>query len=175
MARLFVCVWPDEVGRDYLAQLAGLLGDQLRSTPPERWHLTLAFLGDADPVAVTDRLASAVLPSVEITIEQRPIRVGRDLLAAAVSGAAPLAAAVEAAVAPARVEPAERRPFLGHVTLGRITRGHHTGKHARLPVAATDGPTMTVDRVALIDSRLTNDGPIYTTLGEYATVIDGGR
>jgi 2'-5' RNA ligase len=173
VTRLFVCVWPDDSALAYLGQLADLLGDRLRATPPTRWHLTLAFLGDADPVAVAERLGSATLTRCELSIGSHPIRVGRNLLAAAVTGAEALAAAVEAAVAPARAQPAEQRPFLGHITIGRQAR-----KHARLPSLTTAGPVMTVDRVALIDSQLTNNGPIYTTLGEYATVeltSDGER
>jgi RNA 2',3'-cyclic 3'-phosphodiesterase len=170
VTRLFVCVWPDESALAYLQRLADLLGDRLQATPPTRWHLTLAFLGDADPVAVADGLAAARLPRCDITIGRHPIRVGRNLLAAAVTGVEPLAAAVEAAVAPARVQPAEQRPFLGHITIGRPAR-----KHARLPSLTTAGPVQPVEWVALVDSRLTGNGPTYTTLGEYATVTDGGR
>lgn len=49
--RLFVAVWPDEGALAHLeaalAPLRGALGD-LRWQPRERWHLTLAFLGEVD-------------------------------------------------------------------------------------------------------------------------------
>jgi 2'-5' RNA ligase len=170
MPRLFVAVWPDEPVLAYLDRLADLLGECVRATPRSRRHLTLAFLGDADPEAAADRLASTTLPRCVLTIDPRPIRVGRNLLAAAVTGGEPLAAAVEAAVAPVRTQPAEQRPFLGHITIGRQAR-----KHTRLPAITTPGPVMTVERVTLVDSHLTRDGPIYTTLAEWATVTGGGR
>ena len=60
--RLFVAAWPDERALDHLesalAPLRGTLGD-LRWQPRERWHLTLAFLGEVD---------EARLPAVRHTL-----------------------------------------------------------------------------------------------------------
>ena len=49
MARLFIAVWPPE---DVVSELTSLQRkDQrgVRFVPPDNWHITLRFLGDADP------------------------------------------------------------------------------------------------------------------------------
>ena len=66
--RLFVAVWPTP---EAVAHLAATLadprpgGDALRWQPPERWHVTLAFLGQADPEAAVARLGRVRRPAVE--------------------------------------------------------------------------------------------------------------
>jgi 2'-5' RNA ligase len=69
--RLFVAIWPDAGAR------AALRGDlaaaqaahpALRWQPEERWHVTLAFLGDADTGAAARRLEALArhgLPEAE--------------------------------------------------------------------------------------------------------------
>lgn len=66
--RLFVAIWPSAQAVGHLT--AALShdrpgGDDLRWQPSERWHLTLAFLGDADPAAARSVLAGIPLPSAE--------------------------------------------------------------------------------------------------------------
>ncbi len=62
MARLFVAVWPpDEV----IAELMALGRKDRRGVHfvhPERWHVTLRFLGECDPGAATAALDAAALP-----------------------------------------------------------------------------------------------------------------
>src|SRR5688500_234766 len=68
MARLFVAVWPPE---DVVADLTALhRKDQrgVRFVPPENWHVTLRFLGDADAREVSAALDHAVLPPARARI-----------------------------------------------------------------------------------------------------------
>jgi 2'-5' RNA ligase len=57
--RLFVAIWPDPASlavlRGAVAQARSAFPD-LRWQPEERWHLTLAFLGEADERRARDRL-----------------------------------------------------------------------------------------------------------------------
>ena len=56
MARLFVAAWPPS---ELTADLTGLPRKNrpgIKWVEPENWHVTLRFLGDADPDEVTRRL-----------------------------------------------------------------------------------------------------------------------
>ena len=70
-ARLFIAIWPDEASRDALATRvheARTAAPDIRWQPAERWHVTLAFLGQADPVGSRRRIATHVtagLPTPE--------------------------------------------------------------------------------------------------------------
>ena len=60
-ARLFVAVWPDDAARDALAdtvERARQAAPDVRWQPPERWHITLAFLGVADPGRAAARIST---------------------------------------------------------------------------------------------------------------------
>ena len=63
MTRLFVAAWPPD---DVVAELRALpRKDQrgVRFVPPENWHVTLRFLGAADPDAVGAALDAATFPA----------------------------------------------------------------------------------------------------------------
>ncbi len=60
-ARLFVAIWPDDASRAALADTvhgARRAAPDVRWQPPERWHITLAFLGQADPGRTTARIST---------------------------------------------------------------------------------------------------------------------
>ena len=70
--RLFVAIWPSEAAREALSHTvdeARQAAPDVRWQPPERWHITLAFLGPADPAKATDRIDARVradrLPGAE--------------------------------------------------------------------------------------------------------------
>lgn len=162
MTRLFVAVWPPD---DVIEDLRALpRKDQrgVRFVDPERWHVTLRFLGDADPDEVAAALdglhaepATARLgPGVDV--------FGERIVMVPVHGLDDLAAAVTACTADLGEPPRAR--FVGHLTLARVK------PHATMPRALgmmIDGE-FAVDEVALVASRLHRDGARYDTIGTWA-------
>ncbi|HSN19515.1 MAG TPA: RNA 2',3'-cyclic phosphodiesterase [Usitatibacter sp.] len=130
MARLFFAVWPGESSARALARLAAdvALDAQGKPVPPEKIHLTLAFLGEVAPerAAAAREAASAVAfrPFAFALDQVGSFRVAR--VAWAGSREAPVALAELQAALAARLR-AERfaiedRPFAPHATLARRTR-----------------------------------------------------
>lgn len=132
--RLFVAVRPPPAAvRDLEERVSGLraaAGD-LRWTPPEQWHLTLAFLGEVSErqyADLTPRLARAAARGTELPLSLRgagtfPRRSDRARvlwvgLAGELSTLARLAAAVSAGARRSAI-PVEDRRFAPHLTLAR--------------------------------------------------------
>ncbi len=162
MPRLFLAVWPPD---DVVEELMALpRKDQrgVRFVPPDRWHITLRFLGQADPNAVVDALIRTALvpavarlgPAVDV-LDERALIVPAD-------GLDDLAAAVTHATASIGERP--RKRFVGHLTVARVKA------HAPMPRAL--GTMMAaefdVDEVALVASRQHQDGARYETIETWA-------
>jgi 2'-5' RNA ligase len=158
--RLFVAVWPPPEVVEVLAGLDRPTIEGVRWTTPGQWHVTLRFLGSvesAEPaVAALDTLAGA--PGAVATIDGRPLRLGREILALRVDGLADLAALVGAAFAGIG-RPPEARPFRGHLTLAR-------GRAVRSlsPVSRFQRASFTVREVGLVESHLGHGGARYDTV-----------
>jgi len=133
---------------------------------PEQWHVTLAFLGDAEPERVAEALRALDHRSVTAVVGTRVGRLGRAVLMAPVTGCDTVAAAVRSRVRGVGSW-REAQPFLGHLTLARLKNV------AACPWATPlDEPlSWTVDEVAVVVSELTPEGSRYTT---WATVPLGG-
>ncbi len=158
MARLFIAVWPPE---DVVAELMALhRKDQrgVRFVSPDNWHITLRFLGEADPQRVIDAIDGASLlrafarlgPAVDVLAERALVipATGLDDLAASVTELT------------AHIGKPTRKRFFGHLTLARVK------PHAAMP--HTLGTYVTaefeVDEIALVQSRLDPAGARYETL-----------
>lgn len=162
MPRLFVAVWPPD---DVVAELAALRRKDMRGVrfvPPENWHVSLRFLGEADPGAVVDAMDGIMLPAT--TARLGP---GVDLLAerAIVVPVAGLDALARMVTDRTRLIGEPARPgFVGHLTLARVQR------RARMPPVL--GAFMTgdfdVDEIALVQSRLRPDGARYETIHSWS-------
>ena len=147
--RTFVAVRPPPAA-------VGHLRSVLPSWPsaPERWHLTLAFLGEvADPSTLAPGLAAvcAVRPPLALRLAGSgtfgrggPVWVGVEGDRA---GLTSLADAVAQACRDAGVE-VERRPYRPHLTVGR------RGRPDPARLAAYAGPSWTAAEVELVASRL---------------------
>ena len=144
--RLFVQVRPSPAAIDHL--LAHLRGT--RTSNPEQWHVTLAFLGDVDdPSALSDglRAAAALHPPFSLrlagsgTFGPRATWAG---VAGDVDVLRSLAEHVQDACRDAGVH-LERRAYRPHLTVGRVD--------PRL-LSAYEGPDFAVDEVQLVQSVL---------------------
>ena len=147
--RTFVAVRPPRTAVEHLRQV-------LPSWPsaPERWHLTLAFLGEvADPVALVPGLAEvcARRPPLGLRLAGSgafgrggPVWVGVEGDVAALSA---LAGEVAQACRSAGVD-VERRPYRPHLTVGR------RGRPDPALLASYAGPSWTAAEVEVVASRL---------------------
>lgn len=158
MARLFVAVWPTDEVVETLTALHRKDQRGVRFVPPENWHVTLRFLGEADPDVAAAALDGAPFepcvarlgPAVDVLAERA--------LVVPVAGVDDLAA-----VATARTkhlgEPPRKR-FVGHLTIARVK--------PRFPMPRCLGDLVSaefpVDAVALVQSRLHPDGARYETV-----------
>jgi 2'-5' RNA ligase len=162
--RLFIAVWPPEEVVDRLRQLPRNDEPGVRWVPPEKWHVTLRFLGDADPVQVAGRLDVTRLTSTTVVLGPSVSRLGRHIVAVPVAGLGDLAAAVMAATADLG-NPPDARPFSGHFTLARLRGGSKCGA-----VGAPVGGEFIVREVALVDSDTSpNGGSKYRIVGRWPT------
>jgi 2'-5' RNA ligase len=136
-----------------------------RWTPPDRWHLTLLFLGSvpADRVAgLTAALGAAVPPTPPMTLRlagggrfgsRRRPQVAWAGVDGDVGPLAELAGRLAAAARRLRL-PVEDRPFRAHLTLGRW-RPHQPADGDLLDrLAGYRGPAWPVTEVRLVESRL---------------------
>ena len=166
--RLFVAVDPPaEVVTHLVEALAPVCASWpgLRWSPPDRWHLTLAFLGEVDDarrVPLGGRLARAAGRHAALTVQLRgvgtfPRQAGKArVLWTGVDGDAEELAALAGSVSGAA-----RRS--GIAVEDQAYRPHLTLARARTPLDVTDlvttlsgyvGPTWTVGNVCLIRSHL---------------------
>ena len=172
--RLFVAVWPDDETRRRLSGLELELGRTkgLRFVGPERWHVTLRFLGEVADDALGP-LASALVACAAAFPGALRCRLGPGtgwftgvrVLYLPAAGLDDLAAAVRAATLPIVGEPSEPAPaFNGHLTLAR-SRGRRlgvaaVGEMANIPFEA-DFPVTAID---LVSSQPSPEGHRYTTV-----------
>lgn len=161
--RLFTALWPPPEAVAALAAAAAGLGldddPAWRPTPPARWHVTLAFHGEADPGRLAreleERAGGAAAPRLRVAgTGEFP-----GVLWAGVQPAGPDdAAALSGLVARAGGHPAE---FVAHLTLARRSR-HHRDRDPRdrggdLPAGAWWTPS----EVLLVASLGSRSGLVY--------------
>lgn len=161
-ARLFLAVWaPDDVV-EMLCELPRKDQRGVRFVPPENWHATLRFLGDAHPEDVVDAMNRAVLPVSTGRVGPAIDMLGTHSVMAPVAGLDSLAAAVvDATDGIGSLDP--RPTYTGHITVARVKRGTVVRKVVGMPCSA-DFP---VSEVALVESRLRPTGSVYTTLATW--------
>ena len=160
--RLFFALWPPAKAARALAEWADEVKDLSggRRTPEGNIHLTLCFLGRAEParaIAAAKRVKGA---PHRLPIEQAR-HVNRMIWVAPLEVPAPLAALHSALAVELYREEfiLERRPFAAHVTLIRNARG------AVLPaLPPIDWP---VSEFVLVRSSLSSRGPAYEPLERF--------
>ncbi len=161
MARLFLAVWPPRDVVERLATLPRPADPGVRWVPDQRLHLTLRFLGEAEPQLVDAALATRPLPAAEVTLGPVVSRLGRSVVVVPAAGLDDLAAVVREATATIG-RPPDPRPFAGHLTLARL-------RH-RAACGVTGTPfraTFPVTEVALVQTAGADHDIRYRTLSRY--------
>jgi 2'-5' RNA ligase len=158
VARLFVAVWPPE---DVAADLTSLpRKDQrgARFVAPDNWHITLRFLGEAQPEHVIEALSGVAFAPARARVGPGVDILSDRALVVPVDGLDALAAGVTARTG--HIGDPPRKRFVGHLTLARLKRG------ARMPPAlgAFVSADFDVDEIALVQSRLEPQGARYETV-----------
>ena len=163
--RIFFAVWPSVETAHALGRWAAQAQDKTggKATPAEKIHLTLAFLGDADPEKAIAAGRRVTATAHELPIEQaRYWRENNIVWAGPRETPPPLKALFESLSIELYREQfiLERRPFAAHVTLIRKARA---GK-SLAPLPALDWP---VDEFVLVRSSLSSAGSTYETLERF--------
>lgn len=163
MSRLFVAVHPPPEVVAALEALPRPDEPGVRWVPPGQWHVTLRFLGDADPGAAIEALVGAPLPGAVAEVGPRVGRLGRSAVVIPVAGLDRLADAVIAATGALGDAP-DPRGFTGHLTLARL---RHRGA-CRLAGAAV-ALSFAVREVSLVSSEVRASGAEHTVLRRFPT------
>jgi len=173
--RLFVGIAiPEDIGEMLWSLTGGLPGAHWM--PPETYHLTLRFLGEAGRPQAEEldaMLATIQMPAFEIAL------AGIDYFGTASrprvlwAGADPslalhrLARRVNRAARQAEF-PADNRAFTPHVTIARLHDTSLIGAMGFvLEKALFRAPPFTVERFTLFESRQGNGEPAYISLADY--------
>lgn len=161
MARLFLAVWPPPAIVERLKTLPRPDEAGVRWVAPAHWHLTLRFLGEADPDVADAALTGLPLPAAQVTLGPVVSRLGRNVVVVPATGLDDLAAAVREATATIG-RPPDPRPFAGHLTLARLKHRAACGV-AGAPFRASFPAT----EVALVESTRVDHDIRYRTLSRY--------
>jgi 2'-5' RNA ligase len=163
--RLFVAAWPPDEVLDLLATLPRPEDPGVRWTQRDQWHVTLRFLGRADPDAAADALGRVRAPVAEAVLGPLTARLGRSVVVVPVAGLDGLARAVIGATA-AVGEPPDPRPFAGHLTLARLRHRPACGV-----TGARCSARFPVREVHLVRSHLGQAGARYEILATHALLV----
>jgi len=166
--RLFVAAWPPVEVRDALAALPRPEVPEVRWTLPDRWHVTVAFLGEVTQVelagwaGVVDDTAAALDRSPEATLGPATELLGPAVLTVPVAGLE-IAAAAFRATALGAGRALDERPYRGHLTLARARR---RARLSRSLAGQAVQATWTVSELCLVESvpGARGEQPRYVTL-----------
>lgn len=168
-ARLFVAAWPPPDAVADLEMLPRKPRPGVRFVEPSQWHVTLAFLGNAERGETLDAFGRLSLPAADAIGGPIVELLGDHSLILPVRGIEELAAQVGRGL---RGIGDARRPrrFVGHLTLARLDRRARRFRHPLVgfPISVA----FPVGEVALVESRLRPDGANYETLASIA--VDDG-
>jgi RNA 2',3'-cyclic 3'-phosphodiesterase len=170
---MFVAAWPDAETKERLARL-DLDGEKgLRPVGPDRWHVTLRFLGEVDDALVpglSDALRTAAAASGPVRCRLGPATAwftGVRVLQLPAAGLDALAAVVREATLPLVPAAApDEPPFNGHLTLARAKGRRRAAPVARALAGIPFDASFVVDHVDLVGSTPTPNGHLYATLAQ---------
>jgi RNA 2',3'-cyclic 3'-phosphodiesterase len=158
MARLFIAVWPPE---EVVADLTALhRKDQrgVRFVRPENWHITLRFLGEANPNEVIGALDGTTFEPARAHLGPAVDVISERALVVPLGGLDQLADRVVELTS--RIGEPPRKRFIGHLTLARVK--------SNVPMPRVLGSLVSADfdveEIALVQSRLDPQGARYETI-----------
>ncbi len=180
--RLFLAIELPQVVKDHLASVQGTLAPHVGTASMTRdhaLHVTLKFLGEADPSQldpIRESLAAVSGGPLEVAAthaECFPERGSVRIIAAGFGGDLKRLKALNAAVEQRCVFlgfQRENRPYRAHVTLVRARPVLPPATRTLVSDLTTPlwpGPTFTAEAFVLFQSRLTPQGSQYTKLHEF--------
>jgi 2'-5' RNA ligase len=162
VTRLFIGIWPSD---DVVEALCGLPRKNrpgIRWLPPDNWHVTLRFLGDADADDVADHLDRTPIPGAIVRYGPGIDVLKEHTIIVPVHGVDELALVVAGATGELGTERPRKR-FSGHLSLARLKR------RARIPdvIGSPFVAEQQVDTIGLVASTLRPDGARYETLATW--------
>ena len=166
MTRLFLAAWPSEETLEGVAAIARPTEPGVRWVPPDNWHVTLRFFGEAEVGKVVRRLEHERLPGAVARLGPTIEQLGARYLVIPVDGVDPLAASVLSATAD--IGQNDRRRFRGHLTIARLTPGA-----ASSVIGNRFEARFEIDEVALVASDPHPTGVVYRTVATFATSATG--
>jgi RNA 2',3'-cyclic 3'-phosphodiesterase len=158
MARLFFAVWPPDDVIDDLTALRRKDQRGVRFVRPENWHITLRFLGEAEPGGVIHAMERWRCAPARVTLGPAVDVLADRMLVIPAAGLDTVADEVTKRTRTIGEPPRGR--FVGHLTVARFK------PDVSLPstLGARFDATFLVDMIALVQSRLEPDGARYETL-----------
>jgi RNA 2',3'-cyclic 3'-phosphodiesterase len=165
MSRLFVAVWPPTDVVEAMTDIDQPKDQGVRWVPMENRHVTLHFLGEADPPDVIAALDRVDLPAATARLGPAFDALAEHSLVVPVGGLDELAAVVRRAVGPLGSFRSRRR-FVGHLTVARLTRRARPARSIGQRFEAE----FDVHEIALVDSTLHPAGAVYETIAAWPTI-----
>lgn len=180
--RLFVAVFPDEAALDAMAPMDRWLNriNSHRIIPRAQRHLTLAFVGDIDPLRLPSLQSTLTQTADRFSPFQTPfsgvtafpsLRTPR-VIAVAVDRTETLGAFMRSSLqSVARIAPTDTvlrdldRDLQPHITTAR-TRRSSRARMIDLNSAPTLSGSLLVRRISLVRSQLSPTGPVYQSIAE---------
>ncbi len=136
----------------------------MRWLPRSQWHVTLRFLGDADPdevVAALTGVSWTDLAPVDVTLGPATALLGDDVVMVPAGGCDDLAARMVVATGHLGRSPDER-PFVGHLTVGRFRDEPPPGS-VGVPILTSFRP----GEVVLMASRTLPEGAVHEVMARF--------
>jgi len=168
--RLFIAVRPSAAAVDLLDRVPRPEVPRVHWLPPEQWHVTLRFLGDAEPDEVAARLAAVPwgrMPPVTVTLGPATEVLGQGVVIVPAAGCEVLVDRVVAATGGSGRD-SEDRPFVGHLTLGRF-RDEPPAGSIGTPISAA----FQVDEVLLVASQTKPEGAVHEVVARFPLLGEG--
>ena len=161
MARLFLAVFPPPEVIHRLGEMERPAVEGVRWTTTEQWHITLRFLGDAEPEQVEDSLRGYRGSGCAVRLGPAGKKLGPRVLVLPAAGLDELADEVRTRTKSIG-QPPVRRGFTGHLTLARARK--------QVPGAVVGQPFVAEFQASglwLVSSQLASDGARYTRLANW--------
>ena len=168
--RLFIAVRPSVAAADLVDRVPRPEVPRVRWLPREQWHVTLQFLGDAEPDEVAAALVAAPwgrVPPVDVTLGPVTEVLGEGVVMVPAAGCDALVDRVVAATGRLGRE-SEDRPFVGHLTLGRF-RDEPPAGSIGTPISAA----FLVDEVLLVASQTRPEGAVHEVVARFPLLGEG--